>query len=273
MYFLEYWRFFSEPAKVVFNFIYGEFYIMAIWGKILGGAAGLLVGGPLGALVGGLAGHAVDKFRQSTEDQDDAPGAHQVKQVAFTIAVIALGAKMAKADGVVTREEVDVFKQVFRIPPDEEKNVGRVFNMARKDTAGYEEYAGQVERLFRDTPQMMEDLLHGLFSIAMADGVLHPDEDIYLQNVAAIFGFNEAAYARIKSYHAKDGESDPYQILGVSPDISNEELKKVHRRLILENHPDKVMAQGLPQEFVDVANDKLAKINAAYDVVSKIRVL
>ena len=226
---------------------------MAIWGKILGGAAGLLVGGPLGALVGGLAGHAVDKYRETSTEIDEGIGGHQVKQVAFTIAVIALGAKMAKADGVVTREEVKVFKQVFRIPPNEEKNVGRVFNMARQDTAGYEEYA------------------HGLFAIAMADGVLHPAEDIYLQNVASIFGFNEAAYARIRSYHAKDGEADPYQILGVSADISDAELKQAYRRLIRENHPDKVMAEGLPQEFVDVANDKLAKINAAYDQIAKIR--
>lgn len=245
---------------------------MAIWGKILGGAAGLLVGGPLGALVGGLAGHAVDKYRETTSG-DEEIGQHHVKQVAFTIAVIALGAKMAKADGVVTREEIDVFKRVFRIPPNEEKNVGRVFNMARQDTAGYEEYAAQVARMFHDTPRMMEDLLHGLFAIAMADGVLHPDEDIYLQNVAAIFGFNEAAYARIRSYHAKDGEGDPYQILGVSADISDQDLKKAYRQLIRENHPDKVVADGLPQEFVDVANAKLAKINAAYDQIEKIRSL
>lgn len=244
---------------------------MAIWGKILGGAAGLLVGGPLGALVGGLAGHAVDKFRESTTDAEGDVGRHQVKQVAFTIAVIALGAKMAKADGVVTREEIKVFKRVFRIPPNEEKNVGRVFNLARQDTAGYEEYAAQIARMFRDTPQLMEDLLHGLFAIAMADGVLHPDEDVYLQNVAAIFGFNEAAYARIRSYHAKDGEGDPYQILGVAPEISDTELKKAYRQLIRENHPDKVIADGLPQEFVDVANAKLAKINAAYDQIAKIR--
>ncbi|TNE34838.1 MAG: molecular chaperone DjiA [Alphaproteobacteria bacterium] len=243
---------------------------MAIWGKLIGGTAGLLIGGPLGALVGGLAGHAVDKYRESAE-VTTAEGPHEVKQVAFTIAVIALGAKMAKADGVVTREEVDVFKRVFRIPPNEEKNVGRVFNMARQDTAGYEEYAAQVERMFRDTPQLMEDLLHGLFSIAMADGVLHPGEDIYLQNVAAIFGFEEAGYNRIRSYHVRDGASDPYQILGLVPDVSNDDLKKAYRRLIRENHPDKVIAEGLPQEFVDVANEKLSKINAAYDQIAKQR--
>tara|TARA_R100000005_G_C5003995_1_gene212900 strand:- start:9111 stop:9851 length:741 start_codon:yes stop_codon:yes gene_type:complete len=244
---------------------------MAIWGKILGGAAGLLIGGPLGALVGGLAGHAMDKYRESTAEGGEQIGPHQVKQVAFTIAVIALGAKMAKADGVVTREEINAFKKVFRIPPNEEKNVGRVFNMARQDTAGYEEYAAQVARMFRDTPQLMEDLLHGLFTIAMADGVLHPAEDEYLRNVAAIFGFDDAAYARIRSYHAKDGEEDPYQILGVTPDVSDADLKKAYRRLIRENHPDKVIADGLPQEFVDVANAKLAKINAAYDQVAKWR--
>ena len=148
---------------------------------------------------------------------------------------------------------------------------GRIFNLARKDTAGYEEYAAQVERMFRETPPLMEDLLHGLFAIAMADGVLHPAEDIYLQNVAKIFGFNEAAYARIRSYHTKEGDSDPYQILGVSADISDTELKKKYRQLIRENHPDKVIAEGLPQEFVDVANTKLAKINAAYDQIVKIR--
>lgn len=244
---------------------------MAIWGKILGSAAGLLIGGPLGALVGGLAGHAMDKYRESTAEAGDQVAEHQVKQVTFTIAVIALGAKMAKADGVVTREEISAFKRVFRIPPNEEKNVGRIFNLARQDTAGYEEYAAQVARMFHKTPQLMEDLLHGLFTIAMADGVLHPAEDAYLRNVASIFGFDAAAYARIRGYHARAEETDPYQILGVAPDISDEGLKKAYRRLIRENHPDKAVAEGLPQEFVELANAKLAKINVAYDQVTKLR--
>ncbi|GLQ05990.1 TerB family tellurite resistance protein [Sneathiella chinensis] len=245
---------------------------MAIWGKIFGGAAGLILGGPLGALVGGLAGHVVDKYRQDNEDTtvnpEDTTG---LKQVAFTIAVIALGAKLAKADGVVTRDEITAFKRVFRIPPNEEKNVGRVFNMARQNTAGYEEYARQVERMFRGSPEVMEDLLHGLFTIAMADGVLHPDEDIYLQNIASIFGFNESDFDRIRSYHSGEDARDPYRILGVERGISDQDLKKAYRTLIRENHPDKVIAEGLPQEFVDVANEKLAKINAAYDQIARQR--
>ncbi len=245
---------------------------MAVWGKIFGGAAGLLLGGPLGALVGGIAGHVVDKYRETPEDgEGEGPDASSLKQVAFTIAVVALGAKLAKADGVVTRDEVDAFKRVFRIPPEEEGNFGKVFDRARQSTAGYEGYAHQVERMFRGSPQVLEDLLHGLFSIAMADGVLHPDEDIYLQNIASIFGFDEDAYNRFRGYHIGEDVRDPYQILGVSSDISDQDLKKAYRKLIRENHPDKVIAEGLPQEFVEVANEKLAKINAAYDEISRRR--
>jgi len=245
---------------------------MAIWGKVFGGAAGLLLGGPLGALVGSIAGHVVDKFREtSDENAGDAPDNASLKQVAFTIAVVALGAKLAKADGVVTRDEVDAFKRVFRIPSEEEANFGKVFDRARQNTAGYEGYAHQVEKMFRDTPQVMEDLLHGLFSIAMADGVLHPDEDIYLRNIASIFGFDENDYDRFRGYHLGEDVRDPYQILGVTSDMSDSELKKAYRTLIRDNHPDKVIAQGLPQEFIDVANEKLATINAAYDEIAKRR--
>lgn len=242
---------------------------MAIWGKIVGGAAGLLLGGPLGALLGGVAGHVVDKYRDSELEEGETPTG--LKQVAFTIAVVALGAKLAKADGVVTRDEVDTFKRVFHIPPEEVKNFGRVFDQARQNAAGYEAYARQISKMFQNSPQVLEDLLHGLFAIAMADGVLHPDEDDYLRNIAEIFGFNDYDYDRFRSYHSGAEAVDPYRILGVSPDISDGDLKKAYRTLIRENHPDKVMAEGLPQEFIDLANEKLAKINAAYDEVAKTR--
>ena len=155
---------------------------MSVWGKILGGVGGFAIGGPIGALIGALAGHAVDHLRSSG---DDAPNAS--KQVAFTIAVIVLGAKMAKADGTVTREEIDAFKQVFHIPPDEMKNVGRVFNQARQDVAGFEAYAAQISRMFRENPAVLEELLDGLFHIARADGQVTEDELEYLEAVADIF--------------------------------------------------------------------------------------
>ncbi len=240
---------------------------MSVWGKILGGTAGFMLGGPIGALLGGLAGHAVDKMR----DGPSAAPEDGTKQVAFTIAVIVLGAKMAKADGVVTKDEIEAFRQVFHVPPEEIENVGRVFNMARRDAAGFEPYARQIGRMLKDNPAVLEDLLDGLFHIAKADNVFHPAEHEYLRQVAEIFGFSEAEFARIREAHVGPDASDPYTILGVSRDISDAELKAAYRKLVREHHPDTLMAQGLPQEFVDVANTKVAAINDAYDRVAEER--
>ncbi len=239
---------------------------MSVWGKILGGTAGFMLGGPIGALLGGLAGHAVDKMRETPAGSQDG-----TREVAFTIAVIVLGAKMAKADGVVTKDEIEAFRQVFQVPPQELKNVGRVFNMARHDAAGFEPYARQIGRMFKDNPAVLEDLLDGLFHIAKADNVFHPAEREYLRQVAEIFGFSEAEFARIREAHVGPDASDPYTILGVSREISDAELKAAYRKLVREHHPDTLMAQGLPQEFVDVANDKVAAINDAYDRVTSER--
>ena len=238
---------------------------MSIWGKLFGGAAGFALGGPLGALLGGPAGHAIDRMREPT----DAPNG--TKQVAFTIGVIVLGAKMAKADGVVTQDEIAAFKEVFHVPPHEMKNVSRVFNQARKDARGFEPYARQIAGLFRDNPAVLEDLLGGLFHIAKADNVIHPKEIEYLEAVAATLGFNEADFARIRASYLGADAADPYQILGIPHDATDEDVKKAYRILVRENHPDGVIAQGLPQKFVDVANDKLAAINDAYDRIERQR--
>ncbi len=241
---------------------------MSIWGKILGGVGGFAVGGPLGALIGAVAGHAVDKMR-SEESEGGLGGAH--KQVAFTIGVIVLSAKMAKADGQVTRDEIDAFKQVFRIPPGEMKNVGRLFDQARRDASGYVPYARQLGRLFKDHPNVLEELLGGLFHIARADGDVAPEEMAFLSDVAQIFGFNEEQWDRIQAHYRPDDGADPFHILGVTREESNEAIKTAHRKLVVENHPDKLIAQGMPEEFVEVANQKLATINAAYDQIRKIR--
>jgi len=242
---------------------------MTIWGKIIGGAAGfILAGGPLGALMGSLAGHyVIDK------QADKSHGAHRDArdQVAFTIGVIALGAKMAKADGHVTRDEVNAFREVFQVPPQDFETVKRVFNRARQDMAGYEGYARQISDLFRGNPGVLEDLLDGLFHIAKADGVIHPKEIEYLKDVARIFGFSDNEFARIRSRHLGAEASDPYVILGVEATISDKDLKVVYRRLVRENHPDALIARGVPEEFIVLANEKLAVINDAYDRVSRSR--
>ena len=236
-----------------------------IWGKVIGGAAGFAIGGPLGALVGAVAGHAVDRMR------GDEGGGDQARQTAFTVAVIALAAKMAKADGQVTRDEIDAFRQIFHVPPAEAKNVGRIFDIARKDARGYEPYARQVGRMFAGNPAVLEELLDALFHIAKADKVIHPAELEYLKGVAGIFGFNEGDFERIRSGHLGASAADPYAILGVPHGATDDDVRAAWRKLIRENHPDALIAQGMPQDFIDVANDKMATINAAWDRVCKQR--
>lgn len=242
---------------------------MSIWGKILGGAAGFAMGGPLGAIIGAVAGHAVDRYRDS-QDEEAGPD-DPTKSIAFTIGVIVLSAKMAKADGVVTRDEINAFKQVFRVPAHESANVAKVFNQARKDSAGFEPYAKQLAGMFRDNPVVLEELLNCLAFIAHADGALHPAEQSFLQDVSAIFGLDRAAFERATSTTLDADNADPYQLIGVTREATNDEIKSAYRALVRENHPDRLMAQGVPEEFIEVANAKLAGINAAYETIQKER--
>jgi DnaJ like chaperone protein len=227
---------------------------MSVWGKVSGAAAGLLVGGPMGALVGAVAGHFI--FDRETD-----PG------VAFTIAVIALAGKMAKADGMATEQEFAIFLKVFSVPSHEEGNVRRVFNLARQDVAGFESYAGQIAQLFRGNPAILEDVLDGLFEIAKADGVLHPAESAFLERVADIFGFAPGEFRRIRATHFAPELTDPYVIMGLSYVAGEDEIRQTYRRLVRENHPDSLIARGVPEEFIKLANDKLAVINGAYEKI------
>jgi DnaJ like chaperone protein len=237
--------------------------MMSIWGKLAGAAAGMAVGGPLGALLGGVAGHLVVDRENDVEEPD--------KQVAFTIGVIALGAKMAKVDGHVTKDEVHAFKEVFRVPDSERNNVARIFDLAKQDVAGFESYAKQLARLFREDPDMLVSILEGLFHIAEADKVLHPSEREYLATVAHHFGIGEGEFQYILARYAPSEQRSPYQVLGVDPKIADEDLQRHYRKLMVENHPDKMIARGLPQEMVDIANKKIAALNEAYDEIRKER--
>lgn len=241
---------------------------VSIWGKIIGGAAGLALGGPIGALLGATAGHAVDRFTSSDSPKDEEAA---TKKIAFTIGVVVLSAKMAKADGVVTRDEIAAFREVFHIPPDEVRNVGRVWDMARRDVEGFEVYAQQIARLFNPGSPVLEELLLSLFHIAKADGVVHQNEVAYLERVAEIFGFDELAFQRIRAVAGDKDAEDPYSVLGVPQTAEDAEIKSTYRKLIREHHPDRLIAEGLPEEFVAAATEKMAAINAAYDRIAKQR--
>jgi DnaJ like chaperone protein len=245
---------------------------MSIWGKVIGGVAGFALGGPLGAILGAAFGHAVDRQRSNNSIESKTNNL-QERQTAFTVAIIVLSAKMAKADGHVTRDEIDTFKNIFEIPENEASNVGHLFNEARQDAEGYEPYAKQIGEMFAHDPAICENLLGGLFQIALADGVIHPKELQFLQNVAFSFNLNDRDFERISSAYNEANEADPYKILGVNRNVSNDQIKKSYRELSRENHPDTLMSRGMPQEFIDIANEKMASINAAYDQITKERSL
>ncbi|KIC46980.1 MAG: TerB family tellurite resistance protein [Ruegeria sp.] len=194
------------------------------------------------------------------------------RSVAFAIAVIALGAKMAKADGQVTRDEVTAFRDVFQIAREDEAGAARVFDMARTDVAGYQDYARKIARMFADDSTTLCDLMEGLFHIAMADGFYHPNENEFLEQVSRIFGQTEAQFMALRARFVPDAPSDPYTVLGVAPDMPIPEIRKVWRQLVRDTHPDAMMSRGVPEEAVRLAEKKMIDINRAWDEINGARV-
>ncbi|MFN4156197.1 MAG: TerB family tellurite resistance protein [Paracoccaceae bacterium] len=198
------------------------------------------------------------------------------KSVGFTIAVIALGAKMAKADGQVSRHEVATFRRIFAIPDEESANAARVFNLARQDVAGFDAYARKVAAMFRpegqalcaDDRNVLIDLLEGLFHIAMADGDFHPAEDAFLREVARIFGLDDRCYATMRARFVEGAPRDPYDVLGVAANAPMDEVRAAWRQAVKDSHPDAMIARGVPVEAVKLAERRLIAINAAWDEIS-----
>jgi DnaJ like chaperone protein len=194
------------------------------------------------------------------------------RQVGFSVAMIALSAKMAKADGVVTQDEIHAFREIFFIPAKEERNVARLYNLAKRDIAGFESYAHKLAGLCgsgHENCRLLEDIIDGLFHIAKADGAIHQRELHYLARIAEIFRIDEAHFARIVARHAVLGERDPYAVLGVSPETPYGEIRKRYRTLVAENHPDRMIARGLPAEFIAIANRRMAAINDAFSAIER----
>lgn len=231
---------------------------------------GWLLGGPLGDLIRDYVG---DAYQSLTAEKPLPPPDQAVKSIAFTIGVIALSAKMAKADGTVTAPEISAFRKIFTVSPEEAENARRVFDLARRDTAGFETYARQIAALFVPGSPVLEELLGSLAAIARADHEIHPAEIAYLQQVAAIFGFDGGAFRAVLKRHLglEASLDDPYGILGVEPSAPDADLKAAYLRLVKEHHPDRLMAEGLPAEAIGVATETLASINTAWDKIKRKR--
>ena len=226
---------------------------MSIWSRIADALAALASGEGLSAVF--------EKLRTPPE-----------QTVGFTIAVIALSAKMAKADGVVTRAEVLAFREVFHIPTADEASAAKVFNLTRQDVAGFETYARRIKSMFGPRINILEDLLEGLFHISVADGSYHHQEDAFLTRVAEIFGLSERCFRVMKARYVKGAPADSYEVLGVDSSASKEEMRAAWRALVRQNHPDQLIARGVPREAVKLAEARLIAINQAWDDLTKLHV-
>ena len=223
---------------------------MSIWKRISDALAALAQGEGLSAVF--------EKLRTPPE-----------RTIGFTIAVIALGAKMAKADGLVTRDEVTAFRQVFHIPASETQNAARVFDLARKDVAGFDLYAARIRDMFGAGHQALVDLLEGLFYIAVADGRYHPNENVFLEEVARIFGVQSRDFVNMRARFVPDENPDPDCVLGVDPTSESETVRQAWRSLVREYHPDRMIARGVPEEAMKLAEKRLIQANWAYEEILK----
>lgn len=223
---------------------------MSIWTRIAEVLSALASGEPLSVVF--------DRLRAGPE-----------RSVGFTIAVIALGAKMAKADGKVTRDEVTVFRRIFAIPDGEEANAARVFDLARQDVAGFDAYARKIRAMFRaDDREVLIDLMESLFHIAVADSHYHSKENDFLEMVSGIFGLDDVCFRTLRARFVEGALQDPYAVLGVPKSASIEDVRAAWKKAVRASHPDVMIARGVPAEAVKLAERRLIALNAAWDEIS-----
>lgn len=268
---------------------YGGRAFLAVWGKIFGSLAGFAMGGPFGAVMGAALGHAADTQGPGML-QGRLPGSGGAapalgaadlaallgnREAVFSIGVVVLAAKLAKADGPVKREEIDAFKTLFRIPQQSLRDVGRLFDQARDSSEGWEPFADRMSEAFADNRGMLEDVLGALFVVARADGPVNKAEHEILRSMHARLGLNQAAWDRARGGGGAPSQAnqgpDPYLVLGVARDAPAEQVRAAWKNLMRENHPDTLAARGVPADFVKRATDKVAQINAAWDRIKRER--
>ena len=246
---------------------------MSIWGKLIGGATGMALGGPIGAILGIAAGHGVDKVRRFDTDESNKNFSNDQKEQIFATSVIAMSAKLAKADGKISKSEILAFKKIFQFPAEDEKAISDIFNSAKENIDDYKDIAEQVYKVFKSDRELLFELLNSLFSIAYADGELHPKEKLMLFEISKVFKIADNEFESLNNIFEAKASTDnssidrSYKILGLSKNINFEQVSNQYRKLVKEYHPDRLQGMGLPKEFIELANQKLKTINKAYNEI------
>ena len=241
---------------------------MAIWGSLIGGMIGLSLGGPFGMLLGSLIGGKISRAR--SRDGGNFGSFAQPQQI-FALSLIVLSAKLSKADGQVSKEELIAVKEKLKIPENEIENVGKIFNKAKEESTGYEQYARQISQIYKNNPNVLEEVINILFYIAESDGNVSHSELVMIQNIAQIFGLNQSQFDSIKESRKSSDKLNPYIVLESKPEEDLQSIRKKYLKLSKEHHPDILMSKGVPKEVIEESKKKMRAINSAWDQIQKIR--
>ena len=239
---------------------------MSIWGSLLGGVIGFSFGGPFGALLGSFLGGKISRLNSSKTI-----GNQQNSQEVFALSLIILSAKLSKADGHVSKEELIAVKDKLQIPDSEIDQVAKIFNKAKDESTGYEPYAKQIAEIFRDNINVLEEVINILFYIAEADGHVSNDEETMIANIAYSFGLSQKQYQSIKESRKTSDKLNPYIVLESQPTDDLKTIRINYIKLSKEHHPDLLISKGVPVEVINESKNKMRSINAAWDQVQKLK--
>ena len=239
---------------------------MAIWGSLIGGMIGLSLGGPFGMLLGSLIGGKISRAKSRAGF-----GAFAQPQQIFALSLIVLSAKLSKADGQVSKEELIAVKDKLRIPDNELDQVGKIFNKAKEESTGYEQYAQQIAQIYKGNINVLEEVINILFYIAEADGNISDSELQMIEHIAQIFGLSDIQFNSIKESRKSSDKLNPYIVLESKPDDEIEVIRKRYLKLSKEHHPDLLMSKGVPKEVINESKAKMRAINSAWDQVQKLK--
>jgi len=241
---------------------------MSIWGSLIGGMVGFSLGGPFGMLLGSLIGGKISRARSRTTGNF---GAFAQPQQIFALSLIVLSAKLSKADGQVSKEELLAVREKLKIPENEIDNVGKIFNKAKEESKGYEPYAKQIAQIYRNNPNVLEEVINILFYIAEADGNVSQPELEMIQNIAQIFGLNQSQFNSIKESRKSSDKLNPYIVLESNSDDSLQVIRKKYLKLSKEHHPDLLISKGVPNEVIEESKKKMRAINSAWSKIQKLK--